>query len=339
MLRINSFVVQFLDDASGNEDPFCGGIPQIMEHGGAQAVGGDHAAAKKSRGDCSFPLAGVFWFCQPSGEVMLMTSCKPVRQVLGFLETLSWLQLKLLLGNPRKALAFSSPSFRLYMMLAGRGRWRSVMIDELLPGSERCEVRIVHLEPKGLSTAPEELVFLALLTRHLKPSHIFEIGTFHGRTALHFALNSPPECKVYTLDLLESERVEMMRQANEYDARLIQQCQVGLDYAGTPAAEKIEQLRGNSMTFDFSPYFGRMDLVFIDGSHHYPAVRSDTVNALKMARPGGLVVWHDFANYGAYHDVTRAVLELVPGNEVLQIANSQLAVYRVPGKADRAGTP
>jgi hypothetical protein len=61
-------------------------------------------------------------------------------------------------------------------------------------------------------------------------------------------------------------------------------------------------------------------------------VISDTKNALAMLRPGGYVVWHDFANYGDYNDMTRGVLDLLPGREVIQIENTQLAVYRKPGE-------
>ena len=38
-------------------------------------------------------------------------------------------------------------------------------------------------------------------TRALEPTCIFEIGTFRGRTAMNFALNSPETCRVFTLDL------------------------------------------------------------------------------------------------------------------------------------------
>jgi predicted O-methyltransferase YrrM len=36
------------------------------------------------------------------------------------------------------------------------------------------------------------------VTRALAPGIIFEIGTFRGRAALNFALNSPEHCRVFT---------------------------------------------------------------------------------------------------------------------------------------------
>jgi hypothetical protein len=70
-----------------------------------------------------------------------------------------------------------------------------------------------------------------------------------------------------------------------------------------------------------------MDLVFVDGCHHYEAVMSDTTNALEILKPGGLLIWHDFANSGDYHDVTRAILDVLPAEEIFQIEDTQLAFY------------
>jgi predicted O-methyltransferase YrrM len=157
---------------------------------------------------------------------------------------------------------------------------------------------------------------------------IFELGTFRGRTALNFALNSPTDCRVFTLDLDPNGRNAVIDRVNAADASIIQASETGRDYRGSDVEHKIEQLYGDSTRFDFRPFSGQVDLVFVDGGHDYEVVRSDTRNALAMVRPGGLVVWHDFANYGDYYDVIRAVFDEVPRDEVYQIANTQLAVFR-----------
>jgi len=38
---------------------------------------------------------------------------------------------------------------------------------------------------------------------------------------------------------------------------------------------------------------GGFDVVFIDGDHSYDGVRSDTLRFARLARPGGVVVFHD----------------------------------------------
>ena len=100
------------------------------------------------------------------------------------------------------------------------------------------------------------------------------------------------------------------------------------EYRGKDIEHKIFQLYGDSLRFDFSPYFNKIDLVFIEGAQDYQAVKFDTLNALKMCRPGGFIVWHDFANYGDYNDVTRAILDTISVHQVVQVANTQLAISK-----------
>jgi hypothetical protein len=121
-----------------------------------------------------------------------------------------------------------------------------------------------------------------------------------------------------------------MTDGNAADALIIANSETGCDYRGKAFDAKIEQLYGDSQTFDFSPWAESIDIVYVDGAHHYDAVRRDTENALRMVRPGGYVLWDEFANYGDYHDVTRAVLDTLPGGTFCQVANTQLAVYRKP---------
>jgi predicted O-methyltransferase YrrM len=181
---------------------------------------------------------------------------------------------------------------------------------------------------EGIQTPIAELAYLAMLTIALQPKVIFEFGTFRGRTALNFGLNSPADCRIFTLDLPPEGRAEVVGRVNTADASIIRASETGSDYQGSEVAHKIEQLLGNSTSFDFRPFYGQVDLAFIDGGHDYQVARSDTRSALAMVRPGGLVVWHDFGNYGDYYDVVRAVFDEVPRDEVCQISNTQLAVYR-----------
>ncbi len=259
---------------------------------------------------------------------MLVTRNKRLREIAGVLETGNLLLLRLALRDPAKARSYPGLVFREYIKLAGRGRWRSAPIEDLYPSFRGARIVVEHLPGEGLATSLEELAYLALVTRLEQPRTIFEIGTFRGRTALNFALNSPEDCAVYTLDL--PPETHPSGDLAPADRRLAEASAPGADFAGKEEARKITQLLGDSLVFDFTPYEGRMDLVFVDGAHHYDAARSDSENALRMARPGGLVVWHDFANYGDYNDVTRAVLDSVPGDRVVQIESSQLAVYRKP---------
>ena len=259
---------------------------------------------------------------------MLLTKNKRLRVACGTLETLNYVGIKLWLKNPSAARLYPGKVFRDYMSLVGRDKWTSKSIHELFPsGSTR--VVLEHLPGHGICTPIDELAYLAIITRAVSPSFVFEIGTFRGRTALTFALNSSPDCVVYTLDLPpDARRAAANGDVGRADRTIIEKSETGVDYEGKDVSYKIRQLFGNSLSFDFKPYEGQIDLVFVDGAHHYEAAKSDTNNALRMLRPGGWVVWHDFANYGDYNDVIRAVLNVLPADQIIQIENSQLAIHQ-----------
>jgi predicted O-methyltransferase YrrM len=246
---------------------------------------------------------------------------------MGMAETGNLLFLKLLLKNPKKARYFPGEVFRAYMSLAREDRWACRSIFELVPECAGRRVVLEHLPGDGVLTPLEQLACLALITASLRPKAIFEIGTFRGRTALNFALNSPKECTVYTLDLPLEKRRAATGAKFSADEQLMEASAPGIEYEDKDVAFKIEQLFGDSLDFDFSPYHQSVDIVYVDGSHHYDAVCSDTRNALKMVRPGGCVIWDEFANYGEYNDVTRAVLDVLGAEKIVHVENTQLAVH------------
>jgi predicted O-methyltransferase YrrM len=245
---------------------------------------------------------------------MLITKNKTLRQIVAVAETTNLLFLKLLLRKRRGAREFPGVIYREYLSRAGRDIWRSASIFELFPELAEKQPRIVleHLPGNGIHDAVNELAYLALVCHAIAPSLVFEIGTFRGRTALNFALNSPDDCRVLTLDLpLEEAGGAHLGSA---DRALAQRREVGREYVGKDVSHKIEQLYGDSRFFSFAPYEAQADIVFIDGGHTYDIALCDTRNALRLCRPGGVILWHDFGNYGAYADVIRAVLDSVPAD-------------------------
>ncbi len=259
---------------------------------------------------------------------MLLIKNKVLRKIWGMIETLNLLTFRLFLKNPARWNWFPGKIFREYMALVENDTWACRDIFAILPIPDGTRITLEHIPGHGIIAPVEELAYLALLTKAIRPKAIFEIGTFRGRTALNFALNSPPDCTVWTLDLPPQAKPGMEQQTGTADSTIIKAASPGADYQGKDVAHKIKQLLGDSLDFDYSPYEGKMDLVFVDGAHHFEAVQADTRTALRLARPGGWIVWHDFANYGDYHDVTRAILSLLPGDKVIQVSNTQLAVFQ-----------
>lgn len=161
-------------------------------------------------------------------------------------------------------------------------------------------------------------------------TNLFEIGTFDGRTTLNLALSSPARCRIYTLDLPPDLETRFSLAAGE--RHMVDKPQVGSRYEKHretyPAAVgKIHQLLGDSATFDYSPYSDSCSLVFVDGSHHYDYVMSDTRAAMNMAKRGGVVVWHD---YGVWEDVTQALNELAQrdGYGLRNISGTSLVYWK-----------
>ena len=143
---------------------------------------------------------------------------------------------------------------------------------------------------------PMEAQVLAALVAHLKPKTIFEIGTYTGFSTLHLERNAPSDTTIYTLDLpYDKTEIALKNDLNEAHRDIKN---INLNerryFHSDEGGKKIVELFGNSMTFDFSPYHGKIDFVFIDANHSYAYVKSDTKNALKMLSGRGVILWHDY---------------------------------------------
>lgn len=153
-----------------------------------------------------------------------------------------------------------------------------------------------------------QLVVMMRLVREYEPTGIFEIGTFDGRTTLNMAANAPATATIVTLDLPAGQLENVALPTDMGDSTYSEKPSSGARFANSPLANKITQVYGDSATYDFSPYVGKMDYVFIDGSHSYEYVLSDTAIARKLLRNGkGWILWDD---YGVWPGVTRALNEL-----------------------------
>jgi len=132
---------------------------------------------------------------------MWVTKHRRLRQVCGVLETANWLFFKLLFKNPSGSRVYPNLVFRDYMSLVKNEQWPSRSIFDVCAGLAHDRIQLEHLPGGGIATSIAELAYMAMICRALKPRKIFEIGTFRGRTALNFALNSPDNCTIYTMDL------------------------------------------------------------------------------------------------------------------------------------------
>jgi predicted O-methyltransferase YrrM len=187
--------------------------------------------------------------------------------------------------------------FRIAMLGYGVPWLRSPLPE--IPSSEIIgavsRLTIYEAEEVNGNTSLTEQIVLIRLAETLQPKTLFEFGTFDGRTALNLIAHSPPDAHLYTLDLPAGKIDATELPLETTDRPYIDKPQSGARFLGSEYAPRITQLYGDSASFDFSPYFGAIDMVFIDASHAYEYVKSDTLNAIKLLRPtGGLIVWHDY---------------------------------------------
>ena len=184
-----------------------------------------------------------------------------------------------------------------------------VHADEVVPLDPAPRV----VEPRGApgNVSFYELYVLNCAARARSPRYLFEIGTFDGRTLLNLVANSPTLERAYSLDLPRTAIDRTALPIHRHDRSFVDKPRSGErifrpEYADLRA--RIELLSGDSATFDYAPYAGRMDLVFVDGSHQYEYVINDSRRALELLGPtGGLIIWHD---YGQWYGVTHALDEL-----------------------------
>jgi len=234
--------------------------------------------------------------------------------------------------QPRSLVAHANSNLFLWKTLADARRLPQTTIFEALHAQEHPVSLVLDsrwplwFQPTAWFTA--DLVNLCLICQIVQPKVVFEIGTALGHAALHFALNTPPDSTIYTLDLPQDERATLRMTAMDGDfaERRNQELLFERDAAGC----KVTKLWGDSATFDFSPYEGRVDLFFIDGAHSYEYVKNDTECALRCVRPGGVIAWHDYGRSGV-NGVSKYLDGLAArhGRAIFSLVGSSVAVMRI----------
>jgi predicted O-methyltransferase YrrM len=232
--------------------------------------------------------------------------------------------------SPRALLTYTGENLFLLHALRGRRGVTEGNVFQVLETGASQDITLGNLAGDTWLNAPAantaDLIALCLICRILEPRVVFEIGTLHGYTALHFALNSPDDAIVHTLDLPQHQPAQPALHTTVMDDAHIRAGTHGRRrvFEGTAAGSKVVPLYGDSAAFDFSPYHGTVDLFFIDGAHSYEYVASDTRNAFACVRPGGVIAWHDFGRVGV-NGVTRLVREVARARDVHAIPGGSVA--------------
>jgi predicted O-methyltransferase YrrM len=169
----------------------------------------------------------------------------------------------------------------------------------------------------GDLTSDTSLAFLCALAR--RQGTVLEFGTYRGRTTYNLALNAE---HVWTVDLGDAGAdADANSESRPYDRYV-----PGELFIHEPeVAPRVTQILGDSLQLDIRARVPDVGLVFIDGGHSYEVCRADTLNALRVVRPGGVVVWDDYGRF--WPGVKRAVDEFAARETVHLLPRANLAVY------------
>jgi len=167
---------------------------------------------------------------------------------------------------------------------------------------------------------PTDIALLKGLCKQKEDCTYFEIGTWRGESVCNVAQKAKT---CYTLNLSDDELIRLGYQ-EEY-----------LNQQGFYSKEidNIVHLKGNSFDFDFSPYYNKCDLVFIDGDHRYESVVNDTKIAFKLLKDEhSIIVWHDYSSHPGKirWEVLRGIFDGTPTvkkSKLHAISNTLCAIY------------
>ena len=229
------------------------------------------------------------------------------QEVIGAAAALNLCSLGVAVRNPKRFRRYLSHCLKKYDEDTGHGLPHADPISFLakqgwarFSAEDRVEIPTF---PRGTrSTSAAETLILATSTRVLRPSKVFEIGTFDGCATSLFILNSPPGAEIITLDL----PLEETREAGEFggyiedDIDAVMERRLGSYPRSLGLEGRYRQVLRDSKEFDPEPHRGTVELGFIDGAHTYEYVKNDTEKMAVMMAGRGLVFWHDYGGKGSY---------------------------------------
>ena len=179
---------------------------------------------------------------------------------------------------------------------------------------------------EGYIDDPQRTI-IAALVRALGAQTFFEIGTSLGRTTWTVAHHNPG-VRIWTLDVPPTEALDQTALELGADDRTyfrpVESC--GEAFRGTGESEQITQLWSDSATFDYRPFAGQVDFVYVDGAHSYEYVRNDSQQALQMLSPQGTIVWDDYVTGPGVYEY---LAELAPSLDepVYHLIGTRMAIY------------
>lgn len=160
-------------------------------------------------------------------------------------------------------------------------------------------------------------------------THILEIGTGDGSSALIMAKSSPNDANVYTIDLPTDTNSIIFTHGDSpalAALALKERTHDKYKYENTDHHKKITQIFADTKNFDETQFVQKLDFIFIDGASTYSYVKNDTQKALNMIKPGGIIIWRNYDN--KRQDVPKFINEFGQKNKLHHIKGTSLVIHK-----------
>ncbi len=161
---------------------------------------------------------------------------------------------------------------------------------------------------------PRELDAIVYLLRSHAVQSVVEIGCQNGRTAKAILTNVRTILRYTGVDVPPGVKLACDVQRNEIPER-----------AGELALDDdrfflLLSKKGSEFAHSM---LAECDAVFIDGDHSYEAVKRDHALAMRIVRPGGLIIHHDYHDLGTV-GVKPALQELAQTQKFYHVKDTWL---------------
>ncbi len=189
-------------------------------------------------------------------------------------------------------------------------------IAELFPGFSQVVSPYAFLDG---SCTPLDLALLRALAEKYQVADYLEIGTWRGESVANVA---PLVQRAISINLPDAVMRDMGMD-EDY---------IGLHRYFSKDISHVTHIQADSLRFDFGSLGRKFDMVFVDGDHHYEAVRSDTANVVSVLKDPGVIIWHDYARNPEQvrWSVLAGILDGLPvemRKKVYHVSNTLCAIY------------
>jgi predicted O-methyltransferase YrrM len=167
---------------------------------------------------------------------------------------------------------------------------------------------------------PPNLRFLTRVVAYTEPKKVLEVGTFRGKTAYNFALNTPTDSEIITIALPKDMiSTQIPGYGTDY-AYFQSRNEIGDVFKGKPEGKKIRQIIADSRSIVCQQQLDTLlkgvpiDFAFIDASHDHDAVKANFEElVLPRMRTNGIVVFDNYSDLqthpGVAHYLTSKAYE------------------------------